>query len=59
MTGSELVYEQDLVLRLHKHPLKIIKAELRVIEGVKVTFLLPCMYFNFLREEQVNKDQFD
>jgi hypothetical protein len=51
MAGEHPLYTQDLVVKLHRNPLKIMKAEVKIVEGLAVRFLLPFMYWNFLREE--------
>lgn len=52
LTGKGDLYTQELAVRLHSNPLKVIKAELKVIEVIDITFLLPAIYLNFLREEE-------
>jgi hypothetical protein len=51
LTGLEMLYTQEMVVGLHANPIKIMKGELKIIEGLVVKFLLPFMYINFLREE--------
>lgn len=58
IAGDELLYYQELVVRLHRNPLKILKGEMKIIEGLSIKFLLPFMYMNFLREEEFSEEQF-
>jgi hypothetical protein len=50
LVGEGEVYSQELAIRLHANPLKVIKAEARVIESIDIRFYLPLLYLNFLRE---------
>lgn len=59
LAGEQLLYRQELAVRLHRNPLRIVKAELKVIENLSLTFLFPCMYLSFLREEEFSAEEFD
>ena len=58
LAGEHPFFQQELVVKLHRNPLKILKGQVKIVEGLVITFLTPFMYYNFLREEDFSSEQF-
>lgn len=50
LSGEHPLFKQQLVVKLHRNPIKILKGQVKIVQGLVINFLLPFMYYNFLRE---------